>query len=273
MQKRIEKELKRIAVATDEPEAAVIKEYEELTKAGANPMTAIGQIKAKRRMAFGRINATYHMLPLEVTGPREREITNRDGTKEVHHYTDILALFNGATQRGGEPEPFILSLGLRDEDQAKADDLQMMHAYGFKGALDTNYNRMYLKRDEEFHDLDDETLEGVMLEMLDRQIEALMPLDEIYKTDDKGEYVLVGENVLVTAYVSTLNQYEGGFTLVCHDIGVDPITVWPPRDVYDPNSFSDGDRLLINGRLSYKNELQINAYNIIHLDESVEKEE
>lgn len=261
MTKRIEKELRRIAESVEEDYEDVKSEYDSFIAEKATPLTAVGQIKKKRRMALNRVSGFYNLYPLSITGPRQSEYEG-----EVHEYMDIFGLFKGPVEKGGEDELFFMSMSLKDEEGAKAEELEETEPFRFKGSIDQRYNRIYLARGTSFSK--NEGAEGLD-DVISQAIEALPGLEDLYETDDRGEMIWDGEKAVVQAYMMDLNEYNGGFNLLVHDIGADPVTVWPPRDTIPEDfNYKDDTPLLLYGGLRFKDgQLNINAYAVVPLNE------
>jgi hypothetical protein len=262
MKARIEKELQRVAEATGEGFDNIKASFERMKEDGVGDMAAVSMIKAEHRQALHRINAVYRTYPLYIRP--QRKVSFDDAEFEC---VDILGAFYGPTQRGGNNEPFLMMMSLRDEQMSKADTLEIGEPFKFKGALDTVYNKIYMNYSGEFKEDKANNDLPPIEDIITPIVEELPALEDIYRVDDQDNLIYDQQKLAVTGYVMDSTEYSGGFVMHIQDLGVDEVTVWPP-DGCMPEDFEQGQRVLIFGKLRFKDDgAQISAYAIATIAE------
>lgn len=259
----IEQEIARLATALDMDAQSIRAELERIqaTKEGMNINTALGRFKKDNDFLLKRVQDTYRIWPLSNGTVRTTEVNGV--TRSV---VDILGVFYGKVTRTGQPQGFMLNMSLWDDDiQAAEPIIGQKGPFAFKGSLDTYKQKLYLKKGSEFVADDGKKIPRVE-EIVKQITDSAMPLVDLLKTNDKGDFIYDGVELLVRGTVADARLLDSGkCVLTLSDIGSDNVTVWAPDGVSDFGEEDEGNDVLVYGYHKVKDTSVINAKTILRL--------
>ena len=237
--KRIENKVEERANSIGQPVKDAHAEVAELMEAGYSEQAALSAYKSAHKQEMRRIPGIYRVYPMYVSDERPATKTNYK-TNEVVDTTvqDLYGVLIRVDKQHNTVTPAIDKLPFFGETAGMLEGLEMKHLYKFKGRYDMGKNAYYVDPDTEFVEEEDMTvikMVGNMATNIHNSLSDTVPLQDLQKRDDKGDYLYERQydiaTVATVTEINDINKKAGGTfqKLVVDTIDNDiPMSMSPP---------------------------------------------